>query len=60
MRGFDSGALTLIFAHAPLGEVSLRYEALVMDDKVCPSVRCCWTDPRRLWRSDRRMRGLAR
>ena len=38
-------ALTSIFAHAPWGEVSPRYEALVMDDKVCPGPRACWTDP---------------
>jgi hypothetical protein len=30
--------------------VSLRYEALVMDDKVCPGLRACWTDPWRFWR----------
>jgi len=45
IRALDSGALTPIFAHAPWGEVSLRYEALVMDDKVCPGLRACWTDP---------------
>lgn len=45
IRALDSGALTPIFAHAPWGEVSLRYEALVMDDKVCPGLRACWSDP---------------
>ena len=25
--------------------MSLRYEALMMDDKVCPRLRACWTDP---------------
>ena len=28
IRALDSGALTPIFAHAPWGEMSLRYEAL--------------------------------
>jgi hypothetical protein len=45
IRALDSGALGPIFAHTPWGEVSLRYEALVMDDKVCPGFRAVWTDP---------------
>lgn len=44
IRALDSGALAPIFAHAAWGDVSLRYEALVMDDKVCPGFRACWTD----------------
>ena len=45
IRALDSGALGPIFAHTPWGEVSLRYEALVMNDKVCPGFRAVWTDP---------------
>jgi hypothetical protein len=60
IRALDSGALTPIFAHAPWGEVSLRYEALVMDDKVCPASAPAGPTPWRFWRRERRTRGSAR